>query len=175
MTAEHLGTVPEGAILCACPIPVVVVNTDLRIVYANESARNLFFHHREEDSCSLLAMIPGLRDLDCASFGSPDGIWLLHGAARDGLQVMARSQDETFPVELGVRSIHNGSEELTVVVIHDMRGLNSSLAAIMRAHRELAEFNRVAIGREIRMVALKEEVNALLEQLGQPPRYPEED
>lgn len=37
---------------------------------------------------------------------------------------------------------------------------------------ELGRFNRAAVGRELRMIELKREINALCEQLGQPARYP---
>jgi PAS domain S-box-containing protein len=40
------------------------------------------------------------------------------------------------------------------------------------ANEELARFNRAMVGRELRMVELKQEVNALCARLGQPPRYP---
>jgi PAS domain S-box-containing protein len=43
----------------------------------------------------------------------------------------------------------------------------------LRAHAEkLATFNRVAVGRELRMIELKKEVNALCERLGMDPSYP---
>ncbi len=175
MKAETKDCALEANILAACPVPVVAINAELELVYFNDTARCMFCGEKESLPRSILAILPGLRDLDRAAFGSPDGIWLLHGADRDGLQIMARGRDGTFPVELGVRSVHEGDEELTIVAIHDMRGLNNSLSGIMKAHRELAEFNRVAIGREIRMVALKEEINELLVQMGRSPRYLGED
>lgn len=39
-------------------------------------------------------------------------------------------------------------------------------------NQELERFNTVAVGRELRMVELKQEVNALSQRLGQPPPYP---
>lgn len=39
-------------------------------------------------------------------------------------------------------------------------------------NEELVRFNKVAVGRELRMVELKQEVNALSQRLGQPPPYP---
>lgn len=39
------------------------------------------------------------------------------------------------------------------------------------SNEKLKRFNRAAVGRELRMVALKKEVNELRAQLGQPPRY----
>ena len=42
----------------------------------------------------------------------------------------------------------------------------------LRDHiKELERFNRLAVGRELRMVELKKEINALLARAGEPPRY----
>ena len=46
-----------------------------------------------------------------------------------------------------------------------------TLEQLKGANDELSQFNRVAVGREIRMVALKQEVNALCVASGQSPRY----
>ena len=44
------------------------------------------------------------------------------------------------------------------------------------ANEELTRFNEAMVGRELRMAELKQEVNALCAQLGQPARYgPEPD
>jgi PAS domain S-box-containing protein len=43
---------------------------------------------------------------------------------------------------------------------------------VAAANEELARFNQAMVGRELRMIELKQEVNALCAQLGQPPRYP---
>jgi PAS domain S-box-containing protein len=39
-------------------------------------------------------------------------------------------------------------------------------------NQELTRFNAAMVGRELRMIELKQEINALCAQLGQPPRYP---
>ena len=39
------------------------------------------------------------------------------------------------------------------------------------ANEDLASFNRVAVGRELRMVELKKQVNELCVKAGLPPRY----
>ena len=46
-----------------------------------------------------------------------------------------------------------------------------TLEALRGANDELSQFNSAAVGREIRMVSLKKEVNALCVASGQPPRY----
>jgi hypothetical protein len=49
-------------------------------------------------------------------------------------------------------------------------------AELRAANEELTRFNEAMVGRELRMAELKQEINALCAQLGQPPRYgPEPD
>jgi PAS domain S-box-containing protein len=42
---------------------------------------------------------------------------------------------------------------------------------LAEANEDLARFNRAAVGRELRMIELKKEINDLYQQAGQPPRY----
>ena len=46
------------------------------------------------------------------------------------------------------------------------------VAELNALNQELTAFNRVAVGRELRMIELKEQVNELCLRLGQPPQYP---
>jgi predicted nucleic acid-binding Zn-ribbon protein len=39
------------------------------------------------------------------------------------------------------------------------------------ANEELTRFNRVTVGRELRIIELKKQVNDLCARLGQPPRF----
>jgi hypothetical protein len=43
--------------------------------------------------------------------------------------------------------------------------------SLVRQSNELARFNEMAVGREVRMVELKQEVNNLCRELGRPARY----
>ena len=46
------------------------------------------------------------------------------------------------------------------------------LNAVLRAsNEELEQFNRMVVGRELRMIELKEEINELCRRLGEPPRH----
>lgn len=56
-------------------------------------------------------------------------------------------------------------------MVHDITERKLSEQNIARQMEELERFNRVAVGRELRMVELKKEVNELLARLGEPPRY----
>ncbi len=50
--------------------------------------------------------------------------------------------------------------------------LRDSMEKVRRANEELEAFNRAMVGRENRVIELKEEVNALLIERGRPERYP---
>jgi PAS domain S-box-containing protein len=43
--------------------------------------------------------------------------------------------------------------------------------ALRASNAELTRFNQAAVGRELRMIELKQEINTLCARLGQPPRY----
>ena len=43
--------------------------------------------------------------------------------------------------------------------------------AVQASYEDLARFNRLAVDRELRMIELKNEINALCEQAGRPPQY----
>ena len=47
--------------------------------------------------------------------------------------------------------------------------------ALRAANQELEDFNQAMVGRELRMIELKQEINDACAQLGQPPRYPFDD
>jgi len=58
------------------------------------------------------------------------------------------------------------------------RGIDRDITERKRAEEELEEknealkrFNKLAVGRELRMIELKKEINALIVQLGEEPRY----
>ena len=66
-----------------------------------------------------------------------------------------------------------------VVVFRDVSDRKRAEEALRQSHaelraqaEELSRFNRVAVGREGRMIELKKEVNELCQRQGQPPRYP---
>ena len=53
-------------------------------------------------------------------------------------------------------------------VVAELREREASLSA---SNQDLVRFNRAAVGRELRMIELKREINTLCAAAGQPPRY----
>ena len=65
------------------------------------------------------------------------------------------------------------------IVINDITARRHSAEALRQTHlalqahaEELGRFNRIAVGRELRMIELKRETNELCLQRGEPARYP---
>jgi two-component system CheB/CheR fusion protein len=68
---------------------------------------------------------------------------------------------------LGSNDGHSGF----VKVIRDLTAAKRTDDTLREQMDELVEFNSAAIGRELRMIELKKEVNALSIRAGEPPRY----
>lgn len=80
---------------------------------------------------------------------------------------------------LSWRATYNEKEGLTYATARDITEIKHAQEALrrqaeeLRAHvEELERWRRNTVGRELRMTALKQEVNALLAKTGQPSRYP---
>lgn len=58
-----------------------------------------------------------------------------------------------------------------VLTFVDITERQRSQAELKTRNEELERFNQAAVGRELRMVELKKEVNALCERMGESPRY----
>ena len=58
-----------------------------------------------------------------------------------------------------------------VLTFVDITERQRAAAALLAQNEQLERFNQATIGRELRMVELKMEINALLERMGEPARY----
>ena len=58
-----------------------------------------------------------------------------------------------------------------VAVFHDITERKQMERQLRAANEELTRFNTVMVGRELRMIELKKEVNELCNKAGQPPQY----
>jgi len=95
------------------------------------------------------------------------------------IEITALHRDgHEFPVELAITSVRAEHTVVFSAFVRDITERRRAEAQLQQAltaseaHRlELERFNRFAVGRELRMIALKQQVNALLLAQGEPPRY----
>lgn len=72
------------------------------------------------------------------------------------------------------RAVYNGSGEPEFLdgVITDMTAQKSIEEQLRARNQELERFNKVTLGRELDMIEMKKQINALSQQLGRDPPYP---
>lgn len=58
-----------------------------------------------------------------------------------------------------------------IIFSEDITARKQAMEALRASNEELTRFNRAAVGRELRMVELKREINALRAAAGQPPQF----
>ena len=91
-------------------------------------------------------------------------------------------QNESFYVRLGVSAVYQRRIEKTLKQKQQLRDSIEEIEqakteadeSTQRAKQALAEterFNRLMLGREMRVIEMKREVNALLAELGREPQY----
>ena len=64
-----------------------------------------------------------------------------------------------------------GQVSSVISTARDITERRQAEEALQREYAELERFNRVTLGRELRMIELKTEINALLKAAGQPEKY----
>ena len=81
-------------------------------------------------------------------------------------------------VEVYSTTVPDHGRTLLYSIIHDITArhqaeeeLRAQMEEVQALNNELARFNRAAVGREMRLIELKQEINAHLAAAGQPPRY----
>lgn len=139
-----------------------------RIVEANQAALDLYGYPRDE---MLTRTVRDLRapealpelERDWAAASRPEGILFD--------TVHRRRDGTTFPVEIGSRVLDIDGEPYHQSIIRGITERKQAEAALAGQVEELRRWNEAALGREVRVIALKQEVNALLRELGRPTRY----
>ena len=100
-----------------------------------------------------------------------DGSSLAAGRRGDD-ETFSRADGSTFPVEYSYHPIWDGGTlKGAVVVFSDITARKQADEARLRHTKELERFYQLAVGRELRMIELKNEVNALCVRLGELTRY----
>ncbi len=144
------------------------VGPDGRFVYVNRAACQQLGYSRE----ALLAL--SVADID-PDF--PADRWPQHWEEMKKKRVMRfeshhRTQTgRVFPVEIYGTLIERDKQAYLFAFVHDMTQRKATEQRIQHQLDELTRWYEAMLGRETRMIELKQEVNALLKASGQAPRY----
>lgn len=149
-TGEGRGSAEAFRILAIEPAPVVPL-------------RFIFDRIHEDDRARVEAAVAsssqsGTIDVE-ARFLTPQGIRVVHAVAK------RREGDEQRLSLIG--TIQDITEQEAAE-----EALRQRTESLERSNAELERFNRLAVGREMRMIDLKKKINELSAQLGRPAPYP---
>jgi len=130
---------------------VIIVNTGGIICYVNPIVESLFLRSKKE----LLGEV----------FGFP--------IKKDGGTTVTihRKGGEMGRGEMHVNEIQWAGEKANLVKISDTTELKEAETKLKKRVEELEKFNKLVVGRELRMQELKKEVDDLLKKLGRGPKY----
>lgn len=84
------------------------------------------------------------------------------GLRKDGLE---------FPLELSLAAWAVDGQQFFTAIIRDISARKQAEEALKENNRQLASMNNLMLNREERIMEMKTEVNALLQELGRPSRY----
>ncbi|MDP3702252.1 MAG: PAS domain S-box protein [Hylemonella sp.] len=165
------------AIIEASPIPFALNDSALNITYLNSAAIRTFGYDLKD--------IPTLQAWWPKAY--PDESYRQEVAKEWALRIDAAQRDAKpfVPMEVRIRC-KDGSErtvlatatqlessfnDLHVVTLYDITERKRTESTLHEQLDELQRWQQTMLGREGRIIALKQEVNELLAQTGQSPRY----
>lgn len=90
--------------------------------------------------------------------------------SRYEVKFLTRKGNECW-VDMSIGVITFDGQTSSLVTVLDVTSRKQAQAQMNQAMEELTRFNQAMVGREIRMIELKKEINKLLEESGQPPKY----
>ncbi|MDP2350666.1 MAG: PAS domain S-box protein, partial [Chloroflexota bacterium] len=85
-----------------------------------------------------------------------------------------RRDGTPVPVEISSSVLEIDGQQYRQSMIRDITDRKAAETALNQQLHELRRWNALTLGREGRVLALKGEVNELLDALGRPPRYEED-
>ncbi|MGP8323926.1 MAG: PAS domain S-box protein [Methanosarcinaceae archaeon] len=88
------------------------------------------------------------------------------------LELVALGKDgKEFPVEISLSAVKLDGRWNAIGLIRDTTERKAAEEELKKRADELGKFNKLAVGRELKMIELKKEINALLGESGKEPGY----
>jgi PAS domain S-box-containing protein len=148
-----------------------LAGTDTRILRFSAGAQNIFGYTPQEiigQKAAILHPTDMVVDFPAMQEALRQG-----RKGFDNETMMVRKSGELFPAMFTLHPRFNPAGELigTVGVSLDNTERKKAEAILKKHNRELEQFNKMTTGRELRMIELKKEVNALCRELGRKEPY----
>jgi PAS domain S-box-containing protein len=80
-------------------------------------------------------------------------------------------EERHLHVETEIQESDRSGELIFFGTVQDITERKRTEEELIRKMQEIERMNEMYVGREVRMIDLKDEINVLLEELGQPPKY----
>jgi len=153
---------------------LVMIDGRGKVLFWNQAAENLFgYTVAEAMGMDFYEMAVPAEAREKAQAGmrrfAATGQGVLFGAARETTAINRKGQ--TFPVEGNLSPFQVDNEWFAVVTVRDITARKKAEAESKEYVADLERFKRLVIGREERMIQLKEEINGLTEKLGGEKKY----
>ena len=147
------------------PLGSIIVDKERKIKEVNDAAAALIGRPREE----IIGRI-------CHEFVCPraqnDCPIYDHGLTFDHKEAILLSKDRgKVHIEKTVTRIEIDGEPMLLEMFSDITEHKAANEQIKKKAYELEKFNKLAVGRELKMIELKKEINALVDDAGKGPRY----
>ena len=153
---------------------LVMINGKGKVMFWNQAAVNLFgytaeeamgmdFHKMAVPEAERVKSMAGLERFSRTGEGAVIG---------SGLQVRAKNRKgEEFPVEVSISAFQVDDEWFAVGTVRDITDRKKAEEELQQNLEDLERFSSMVIGREEKMIQLKEEINELLIQSGKGEKY----
>jgi len=144
------------------------------ITWWNSAAEAMFGYSRQEMiGRALHDIIVPLRFREAAQHGLAHFTTTGEGAAVNKTLGLAslRKNGAEFPIELSLSAMQLDGKWHAIGIVRDITERKQAEAQLREQLNELNRWQEATLGREMRTLELKREVNEALAQAGQPPRY----
>lgn len=153
---------------------ISIINPNGVILFSNEKHKELFkYFEVEQNQHNYFDFIH--KD-DASKFDNLIKSTLELGAVTFSSLKFMKNKNDFFWAEINLKKFKDIEQnDLCICVLRDITYRKNIEDEMKKRVYELERINKMMVGREMKMVELKKEINSLLKQLGKPPKFTEDD
>ncbi|MFA6170149.1 MAG: PAS domain-containing protein [Candidatus Margulisiibacteriota bacterium] len=150
------------------PNPIFIESLDGKIIDCNAAAAKLFGYTKDEMlRLNTAALVP---PQVAASF--PDLVKMVLEKGEFFTEAQNKKKSgELFPAEVWIKAIEVNGQKMVLVAVQDVTGRKLTEGKMKEELEMLSLISNTAAGRELKMIEMEKEVNALLKELGKEAKY----